>query len=171
LPRKKRRERKRRKNRRLLALVVLIVTVGAAGALILAGFNPFNVGRSISTVVVIMPAGSAENLRLSFTPSLIKIVIGVNNTVIWENEDSEWHTAHSNIPEFDSKMIPPGASFTHTFQRAGSYPYHCDPHPWMTGLIIVAGSNPLFVQQITQLGISLRVMARFLVQSSEVIDQ
>jgi plastocyanin len=152
--------RRRKKRKKTLALLLLILIISAAGALVIVGFNPFNMqGAAPTPVIVIIPAGSAENPRLGFTPSLIKIVIGVNNTVIWKNEDVEWHTAHSNIPEFDSKMIPPGTSFTHTFQRAGSYPYHCDPHPWMTGLIIVAGSNPLFAQHTSQLGMPLQLMA------------
>jgi plastocyanin len=136
--------------------------------MVIVGFNPFNMqGTAPTPVVVIIQAGSAENPRLGFLPSLIKIVIGVNNTVIWKNEDVEWHTAHSNIPEFDSKMIPPGASFTHTFQRAGSYPYHCDPHPWMTGLVIVSGSTPLFAQQTAELGMPLQVMALVFVKSCD----
>jgi hypothetical protein len=91
--------------------------------------------------VVIIPNGAGENLHLGFEPSKITIVIGVNNTVIWKNEDSTWHTAHSNIPEFNSGLIQPGDSFTHTFQRAGTYPYHCDPHPWMTGVVIVKAAT------------------------------
>lgn len=160
--------RRRKKRKKTLALLALILVIWAVGVLVIVGFNPFNMqGTAPSPVVVIISAGSAENPRLGFTPSLIKIVIGVNNTVIWKNEDVEWHTAHSNIPEFDSKMIPPGTSFTHTFERAGSYPYHCDPHPWMTGLIIVAGSNPLFAQQTPQLGMPLQVMAQVFAKSSD----
>ena len=92
-------------------------------------------------VVVIIAKGAGENLHLGFEPSKITIVIGVNNTVVWKNEDSDWHTAHSNIPEFNSGLIQPGDSFTHTFQRAGIYPYHCDPHPWMTGVVTVKSAT------------------------------
>jgi plastocyanin len=92
------------------------------------------------TVVVIIAQGSGEDPRLGFVPAEIHIIIGVNNTVTWKNQDAAWHTAHSNIPEFDSRMIPPGGSFTHTFLRQGIYPYHCDPHPWMTGTVTVASS-------------------------------
>jgi hypothetical protein len=165
LPEKKRKRRKKesseRRNKRVLILVTLVLLVFAAGVVVITNLNPLNLGKSISPVIVIIPAGSAENPRLSFTPSLVRIVIGVNNTVIWKNEDSEWHTAHSNIPEFDSKMIPPGTSFTHTFQRSGSYPYHCDPHPWMTGLIIVVGSDSLALHRIGSFGISPIAIERF----------
>jgi plastocyanin len=81
------------------------------------------------------------NPKLGFTPAIITVVIGANNTVIWKNEDSDSHTAHSNIPEFNSGFIPPGGSFIHSFEQAGSYPYHCDLHPWMTGLVVVKALN------------------------------
>jgi len=98
-------------------------------------------------VVVIIQEGAGESLHLGFSPAKITIVIGVNNTVVWKNEDNDWHTAHSNIPEFNSGMIAPGASFTHVFERAGTFPYHCDPHPWMTGLVIVESSSSAIVIQ------------------------
>ena len=31
----------------------------------------------------------------------------------------------------------PGATFTQTFDQTGSFPYHCEPHPSMTGTVIV----------------------------------
>jgi plastocyanin len=93
--------------------------------------------QQIKVVVVIIPSGAGSDPRIGFEPAVISIVIGVNNTVVWRNEDSTWHTAHSNVPEFYSNYIEPGGNFTHTFQRPGVYPYHCDPHPWMTGRITV----------------------------------
>ncbi|MGA2783734.1 MAG: plastocyanin/azurin family copper-binding protein [Candidatus Bathyarchaeia archaeon] len=93
--------------------------------------------RRIQVVVVKIPRGAAENLHINFEPAVISLQIGVNNTVTWMNEDDDWHTAHSNIPEFYSNLIQPGGNFTHTFERPGVYPYHCDPHPWMTGKITV----------------------------------
>ena len=34
-----------------------------------------------------------------------------------------------------------GASFSHTFDEAGTYPYHCQVHPWMAGSVIVGGTS------------------------------
>jgi len=93
--------------------------------------------RRIQVVVVIIPRGSAQNLHINFEPAIVSLQIGVNNTITWRNDDDDWHTAHSNIPEFYSNLIQAGGNFTHTFERPGIYPYHCDPHPWMTGIITV----------------------------------
>jgi plastocyanin len=114
-----------------------------AVALIAVGFRFYGtlIPTTPSEVVVIIANGAGENASLGFEPSNITIVIGVNNTVVWKNEDSDWHTATSDIPEFNSGMIPPGGSFKHTFLLAGVYPYHCDPHPWMTGVVVVRATT------------------------------
>gem|GEM_PF-6024173 len=119
--------------------IALIVAI----SLVVVGFFFYGnlVPSTPTEVVVIIQNGAGENLHLGFDPSKITIVIGVNNTVVWKNEDSDWHTAHSNIPEFNSGLIQAGDSFTHTFLRAGTYPYHCDPHPWMTGIVFVKAAT------------------------------
>jgi plastocyanin len=113
------------------------ITLAAVAIAVLLVFYGNLVPTTPTEVVVIIPNGAGENLHLGFEPAKITIEIGVNNTVVWKNEDTDWHTAHSNIPEFNSGLIQPGDSFTHTFLRAGVYPYHCDPHPWMTGVVTV----------------------------------
>ena len=65
-------------------------------------------------------------------------------TVTWENTDTAAHTTTSGTavqgPDgvFDSSLIMAGgASFSHTFDTAGTYDYFCMVHPWMTGSVIV----------------------------------
>ena len=153
---------KQRSSKKTLGLLVIIIVILAVGIVVFSGINPLNPQQSsIMPVIVVIQKGASLNVRLGFSPAFVKVVIGVNNTIIWRNEDTDDHTAHSNIPEFDSKIIPPGASFTHTFQRSGSYPYHCDPHPWMTGLVtvIASGSNPIFEQSPSPLQITWQLLA------------
>ena len=137
------------RSRQFAALTIALI---AAVALIAIGFLFYAnlIPTASSEVVVIIANGAGENASLGFEPSNITIVIGVNNTVVWKNEDSDWHTATSDIPEFDSGVIQPGGSFTHTFLRAGTYAYHCDPHPWMTGVVIV--------KAVTSTGIATHVV-------------
>ena len=134
----RRKARRRRKSRKPLIIGLILIAVMTVGFVFLYNQLPISpISSNIVEVIVIIPAGAGDNPKLGFEPAVMTIVIGVNNTVVWKNEDSDWHTAHSNIPEFYSGIIQPGASFTHTFERPGIYPYHCDPHPWMTGVITV----------------------------------
>ena len=38
---------------------------------------------------------------------------------------------------FDSGMIEPGSSWSHTFNQAGTFTYSCTPHPFMKGTVVV----------------------------------
>jgi len=76
-----------------------------------------------------------------FIPS--PVVITVGGTVTWENTDTMAHTSSSGTPAdgpdgvFDSSLVMAGASFSHTFDSAGTFDYFCMVHPWMTGTVIV----------------------------------
>jgi plastocyanin len=58
-------------------------------------------------------------------------------TVTWANRDQVQHTVTSDNGNFDSGMINGGASWSYTFNEAGTFPYHCTPHPFMQARIIV----------------------------------
>jgi plastocyanin len=103
-------------------------------------------GASTTTAVamITVPAGTGSSSSLNFSPSTITVVIGVNNTVIWNNDDVATHTVtSSNVPSgaqpFDDANLAPGGSFSATLTVAGTYDYHCNIHSWMKGIIIVKG--------------------------------
>lgn len=76
----------------------------------------------------------------SFLPAGLTIEAG--QTVRWTNEDGPTHTAtadEGNGGEFDSGNISTGDAFEHVFDEPGTYPYHCNIHPSMTGEIVVSG--------------------------------
>jgi plastocyanin len=44
----------------------------------------------------------------------------------------------SDAGAFKSPVLQPGASFSFTFTKPGSYSYHCSIHPFMTGKVVVS---------------------------------
>jgi plastocyanin len=87
-----------------------------------------------STVVKIV-ANAGSN---SFSPNPVKVKVG--ETVTWINDDSGIHTVTSKDGVFDSGMMGKGQSFSFTFDKAGEYSYHCEPHPSMVGTVVVTES-------------------------------
>ena len=79
----------------------------------------------------------AASYATGYYPDNITVVIGINNTVIWTNNDNEPHTVTATDGSFDSGNMNPGAIFTHTFTSSGSYTYICRYHPWMRGYVTV----------------------------------
>ena len=106
-----------------------------------------------STVSVSIPKGADVNTAPpGYLPGNVTVVVGINNTVVWTNNDASDHTVTStSIPAgataFDSGLFAPGKNFTQTFTIPGTYEYHCTIHSWMTGSVIVkapAASTPEF---------------------------
>jgi len=74
--------------------------------------------------------------NFQYTPQDLTIKVG--ETVTWTNKDSMKHTVTSDDgSELNSTYIDTDTSYVHTFNQVGEYPYHCIPHPFMTGKIIV----------------------------------
>lgn len=75
--------------------------------------------------------------NFAFSPAEVRIHVG--QTVTWVNceEDATSHTTHANGEEWSSPLLAPGQAFSHLFDRAGTFDYHCDPHPFMTGRVVV----------------------------------
>jgi plastocyanin len=80
-----------------------------------------------------------------YTPDSTTLVIGVNNTVTWTNNDSVHHTVTSTSApsggSFNSGNMNPSATNTRTFPFAGTYNYDCTYHSWMIGTIMVKASS------------------------------
>jgi copper-containing nitrite reductase len=86
--------------------------------------------------VSIQPGSGANTTSLYYSPQTITVVIGVNNTVSWINNDNTAHTV-TDTGVFDSGLIEPGQFWSYTFTSPGTYQYRCTIHPWMTGTVIV----------------------------------
>lgn len=78
-----------------------------------------------------------------FHPQNLTVKIGT--TVTWINMDLVGHNVEAGTHEeqehldelFESPMLEHMQSFSYTFSEPGEYTYHCDPHPYMEGKIIV----------------------------------
>lgn len=97
--------------------------------------------RSVASVSIVKGA-SSPSIAKPYDPSPVTIKPGTS--VTWTNNDSTLHTVSSGLPEqgavgtlFDSSLIAPGKTFTHAFDKAGSFDYSCTLHPFMRGQVIV----------------------------------
>ncbi|HUI00786.1 MAG TPA: cupredoxin domain-containing protein [Nitrososphaerales archaeon] len=96
---------------------------------------------------IIMPKGAGGNSTSTaaisgFSPGNVTVVIGVNNTLTWTNDDVSAHTVTSTaVPNgaatFNSGIISSGQTYTMTFTVPGVYKYDCSLHLWMKGEVIV----------------------------------
>lgn len=124
-----RRGRPRRGVLRVAALLgaVLLVAVGAA-----CGSS----GHSSSTATSRVAANEVVIKNFAFVPQTITVKAGT--TVTWVNEDP---VAHSIVADHDtfpsSSILNHGDKYSHVFNTAGTFPYICGVHPFMTGTVVV----------------------------------
>jgi plastocyanin len=130
---------------------VVIASVVIAGAIVatyvLSGNMNMGVegsGNSVQQPTASIPSDStvvrivANAESNSFSPNPVEVKVG--ETVTWINDDSGRHTVTSKDGFFDSGMMGKGQSFSYTFDKAGEYTYHCEPHPNMVGTVVVIES-------------------------------
>ena len=81
-------------------------------------------------------AGSVVEMRaMAFAP--LRIEVNAGATVAFTNRERLEHTVTANDGSWDSGPIAPGGTWRHTFAQPGTYPFHCTPHPFMTGVVVV----------------------------------
>ena len=91
-------------------------------------------------VTGVAQASEARDVTINnytFSPGTLTVTLGT--TVTWTNRDFDVHTvtADDTPPTFKSAGLDTDDSFSFTFNKAGTYPYHCALHPHMTGKIVV----------------------------------
>lgn len=101
--------------------------------------QPPAVAPAPTPILTSTPAPQVHNVEIrnfAFVPAELKIAKG--DSVVWKNMDGMSHTVTSDSgSELDSPLLSSGMVYSHTFSAAGIYDYHCVPHPFMKGKIIV----------------------------------
>ena len=126
-------------NRKLLAALLMLSVVG------------------ISAVASAQESQDAavEIENFAFGPDSITVTVGTN--VTWTNMDESGHTVTSDDGDFDSGDLWQNDTFSFTFETAGTYAYHCTPHPGMTGTITVTDPAPDDTEPVETPGFGLLV--------------
>jgi plastocyanin len=92
--------------------------------------------QSTTTSPTTSSSGSAVTIsNFAFSPETLPIKVGTK--VTWTNNDSVTHTVTSDNGVFNSGSLSPNATFSYTFNSAGTFNYHCSIHTSMKGTIIV----------------------------------
>ena len=131
-----------------IAVTIAIVIIGGAFLLMNPKSTPSsntNPSTLPANTLLNNPASSSasnpatQNINIqnfAFSPS--SLTINKCDSVVWANQDSAAHAVISDSgSEISSTSLSIGQSYSHTFNQAGTYDYHCGVHPSMKGEIIV----------------------------------
>ncbi len=123
------------------------IVVAIAAALGIAAACSSDPGRTGPTGDCIPPntenfvdsaQGRVVIVNNTFIPGNIRVRDGMSvRWVYCEPGSSDPHTTTSDDGLWDSPLLVRGSTFSRTFTTAGSFPYHCTPHPEMEALVTV----------------------------------
>jgi amicyanin len=138
----------------IIGLVVLVAVAAIVAAIVgnnnknNGSSNPYGSSTSTSSNNSSSNNSSSSNTPaetntvkisdMSFSPASIKVKVG--QTVTWTNEDSIAHTVTADTASSDapaSDLLSHGQTYSFTFNKAGTYAYHCQVHPNMKATVIV----------------------------------
>jgi plastocyanin len=128
----------RRVGRILIALVVIV----AAGAALSACTSPFAAacspkGGSSATAASTVKVVSDSQTQGAYQPNPVTVQAGQSITWTWEDQGNQ-HSVTADDGSFESCLQNAAFTFTVTFAKPGTYPYHCSIHPSMKGSVTVS---------------------------------
>jgi amicyanin len=124
----------------IIILAIIGILIIGGGAYLLStqkvpNQNPVT-NNPVSTPTTSSQTHSITISGFAFSPSTLTIKKG--DTVTWTNQDSTPHTIVSDSGnEISSVSLLKGNTYSHTFNSAGTFDYHCSIHPSMKAKIIV----------------------------------
>lgn len=117
-----------------------IALIGALAPVVLAGCGGRDNGGTpaVPTSIVATSPGEVVIQNIAFNPATIGVRVG--ESVTWRFDDGGVpHTVTSDAKSpaaFDSGQLTTG-TFPFAFKAAGRYPYHCNVHKKMHGVVTV----------------------------------
>jgi plastocyanin len=91
------------------------------------------------------PSGEAvrsakvEIVDFAYSPETVTVAAG--GKVTWRNEDADEHTVTLDDGSFESGDLAEGKLKSDSFKSPGSFAYHCEIHPEMTGTVEVVEAD------------------------------
>ena len=119
----------------------LLAALGIVAGFGFAAFGSPSPAWSAEANRVLMVDDEPDLTNWHYDPAEITVPAG--STVVWFNQGKEEHSVTSDPgskEKFDSGYKKRGASWQRAFSRPGRYTYHCAPHPWMKGAVVVVAA-------------------------------
>lgn len=114
---------------KFVALALLLLLVSTSG-------SALAVSDSVSVAIVDVPR---PQTKWGYAPGTRRVAPGT--WVTWSNDGQDAHTVTALDGSFDSGDLDPSEGFSWYFDQPGTIQYVCALHPWMTGTIVVTGSD------------------------------
>ena len=141
-----------------IGLIALIIGMSASVVFYTSFYLPESLAKpSVSdhilhpadTLLIEIVPGAVIEGNENYVPNKATATLEFTNLVVWQNNDDTAHTVTPDHRHSDSYsgdfgstgVLKPGDSYEFLFTEPQEVHYHCQPHPWMTGSVIVEVSR------------------------------
>ena len=129
-------------NKGIIGIVIVAVIVG--GAFFIK--NQYSAMPAQDATNQVQPTSQTDNApvagakmviiqSMAFSPATITVKVG--DKVAWTNQDPTPHSATADNNSFNTGVLSQNQSGTVTFDKAGTFTYHCSVHKNMKATVIV----------------------------------
>jgi plastocyanin len=137
-----------------IGLLTIIVAIAASSVFYQSYYLPESLAKpsvdehilhpiTEELLIRIIPGSASPEQQDNFIPKLVNIQLGIDNYVVWVNDDDTPHTVTPNHRMADSYsgpfgsdgVIKAGERYEFLFTEPHTIEYYCQPHPWMTGTL------------------------------------
>jgi len=120
----------------------LLVSLGLIAAILLAAmaFHMPQSSKNQSTPAATQSVSTDQVMIQDYMFNPMAITVKVGTTVTWKNADSVHHSVVADKPSPDAPngpLLGKGEHYSFTFTKKGTYTFHCGPHPYMHGTVVV----------------------------------
>lgn len=137
-------------NNKIIGIIIALLVLGG-----LAGAAAITAKKDTATTRTAMPhthemmhqangqSQTEETSAITYKGFAVvqkSITVKKGTTVTWTNEDDAHHDVTPDLMSDDfkkSELFGKGKTYKFTFNKIGTYAYHCSPHPYMKGIIKV----------------------------------
>jgi plastocyanin len=114
----------------IVALAAGLAACGSTGSTATTSSAPAGAGTGASSIAI---------KNFAFAPDVLTVKPGT--TISVKNEDGVTHTLTSTTGKFSTGDVASGRTVSFTApETPGRYPYRCNIHQYMTGVLVVRGS-------------------------------
>lgn len=117
-----------------VALLLVVIAALTALAVLPACSSGSKPSTSGSTGGSSSSGAQVSISNFAFSPSSVTVKVG--ESVTWTNNDSPTHTVVGDGGISSGDLVN-GATYSKTFDTAGTFAYKCSIHPTMTGTVVV----------------------------------
>lgn len=120
----------------IAAFVIVAIVLSGVGGYVVYNRTTTDTSSGPASVDDAVQTNEVSIQNFKYSPTTIKVEVGT--TVTWTNKDTVQHNVlGDSLTDLNGPLLDKGKSFTYTFTEAGTYGYHCAPHPYMKGTVVV----------------------------------